>query len=112
PCLPLCAGDVVRGRQPLSRSWCCRADPGPQHRHLLHVNDPLTRAIARAAAEVPGELLEQGARAVEHRPSWSLKAAALLEAASPAWHYKVQAQRITSAWKQCPDRSGSTVAWS
>lgn len=76
------------------------------------MSDLLTQAVTRAAEEVPGDLLELGARTIEQRTAWSPNAAAVLKTASPAWLYTVHADRIASAWRSCPDRSGSAVAWS
>ena len=74
------------------------------------MSNAISNAAVEAALEVPGDLLEAGAAAIENAPEWSLGSQTALIGASPASHYRKHAEKISWAWSQTPAVSGAVVA--
>lgn len=74
------------------------------------MNDPITDAVVVAAENVPGDLLELGAAAVDGARAWSAQSGEHLVQASPATVYQEHAEVICRTWESLPQVSGSAVA--
>ncbi len=74
------------------------------------MSEAITNAAVEAALQVPGDLLDAGAAAIENFAVWSLGSQSALIGASPATHYRKHAEKIDQAWSQTPAVSGAVVA--
>ena len=74
------------------------------------MKDAVTETVVEAALHVPGELLAAGAATVEDAPGWSTGSQSALIDASPAAHYREQAEKIARAWSHTPDIPGAAIA--